>query len=1260
MEHEDEFGEENSTDPAVEPEGPRRSTYTPPSGDFWPITQPRPVVAEPDATDDDALADLLAAENGRLASGPIPIITPDTVIPPGLAAWRTPEPVAPLGQPFSWSPVAEAAAPEPVAAPESSLDPESPSSSPSSTVPEPDSREVGELGAQAPAWSSLPAPDPAQAVQMPEPATGPIPTPPVRKSLPDDELADWVAQAGDRPGGTLDIIEQLQGQMKLREEEAREFRAWEDRMRDIGTPDALGAVGEARAQFNDVLPDAQAPATGSFVSGGAPVADWPVADFREPVPSVPVVEPTPIPDPPVYEAPPETLPPVSDPTPSVVPSSLPRWNVPAPSSTWAPPPDWRQEEPADEIAEPEPESDPGPDFGGEAVLDSGAPVTEALAHAPAPEPETRASFDWALSPEPVIEPDPTPATDSEPEPAPAALTEDEPDAFAPFDWSQALAPDPEPTGPVWDLTNTVSPAPVPEANAEPEEPSVEAESTSETELPAEADAEPAIDTQDDVDVEPVAEPATTPEDTASDDAPESDPLPQATATETEQDGAFDWSRPAEPTVAADAEAPLYASAEADAAADDAPSDDAVAGDAPAEDALADAVPVENAPAPDDDAVVVPTFEPDVEPTTAETGAPELVVAAESAVIVPPALVEPQSGPRAFDWSQTSTPERNTEEKPFSFDDLLADEAPQRPDPEPAVATPEALFIEPLPFSAGEPIPTDTGSISVIDQAYEEELDDDVDDTDRAFSGILGPVAVSAAGTAAVAAQVSPPSGPISTVRLREDEQVLFDDEPTRQPVFSIEDSDLEPTPVDHRVGRAARMFWLWFAANSSILSIGLGAAVFAVGLSLRQSIVAILAGVAISFLPLGLTTLAGKRSGQPTMVVSRATFGLIGNVVPAVVALLTRVFWGAVLLWLLASSVAVVVVGAQLDGALGEAQVLLISLAAAFLVAVLVAFAGYPLVARIQLILSIISGILVVGLIALTYQYIDISEALTAADGPWILTIAGAVLVFSFVGLIWANSGADLARYQRTDSSGASNMLWATFGTTVPSFLLIGYGALLAASDKGIASGFLLSPLDTLALMLPSWYPVPLIAATALSLLSGVILSLYSGGFALQSIGVRVRRQWSIVIVGALLGALAILIGFGVTGGLNELLRDAATTLAVPTAAWAGIFAAETMIRNRRFESQSLVKRGGVYADVRWVNLIGLILISVIGYSLTTATVSWLGWQGYGFPLLGLRLDSDLAATDVGVFAALILGLLLPIVAGIPAVRKQEAARAPE
>lgn len=889
---EDEVGEETPFDPTFATAGPRRSTFTPP-----PASVQRPA-GEDGTTGDDALADALAAEYTRLGSGTIQL-------PPE---------------------------PEPAEAADTS-EPPSHASHAAATPPP----------AEPAPWSSAPAPDPAHAVPLESPFAQPV-----RRSLPDEELVRWVEEAGKEPGSTLEVIEKLEAQLRLREDEAKQFQAWEARMHSLG-PDAAAVVEGVRPEFPGDLPELPVPP-----GFGPPAPESRVAADE------PVVEP---------------------------PAPPPVWDVPAPSASWAPAPDY---EPAEAAFE---------------------PVVEA-----------------------TIEPGPD------------------------------------------ETPSSVSPA------------------------------------------------------------------------------------------------------------------------APVED------------------------------------------------VVPPPLVEPPP---------FGAPPADA----FSFDDLLSG-TPQ----EQSVASAEPIaspgHIDPLPVSAAEPIPTGTGSVSIVETGLDRDVEDDVDETDRVDRTSAGAIAVDAVGNAVVAELIAPPSGPISTVRVPEDEQVLVDDELARRPVFGIESVGEQPTPLDHRIGRAARLFWLWFAPNSSIVSLGLGAAVFAVGMSLRQSIVAILAGVAVSFIPLGLTTLAGKRSGQPTMVLSRATFGVLGNLVPAILALVTRVFWGAVLLWLLGSAVAIVLVGAGLDGALGERMILLISLGAAFLVAALVAFAGYSLLARIQLVLSVLSGALVVGLIVMTAGYVDLAQALTVPDGPWLLTITGAVLVFSFVGLVWANSGADLARYQRTGSSSASSMLWATFGATLPAFLLIGYGALLAASNEAIATGFLQSPLDTLALMLPLWYPVPLIAATSLSLLSGITITLYSGSFALQAIGVRVPRQVGVLIVAALLGALALLLVFGVSGGIVELFRDAATTLAVPTAAWAGLFAAETMIRDRRFDSESLVTRGGVYADVRWGNLIALLAITAIGFAFTSATIGWLSWQGYGFSVLGMPIDGDLAGTDVGVLIALVLGLLVPIVFGIPAIRRQEAAKA--
>jgi len=623
-----------------------------------------------------------------------------------------------------------------------------------------------------------------------------------------------------------------------------------------------------------------------------------------------------------------------------------------------------------------------------------------------------------------------------------------------------------------------------------------------------------------------------------------------------------------------------------------------------------------------------------------------------------------------------------------------DEASSLVDPPPLVEPPVAPDLpEPWDIPARALEHLDTGGIGVVSIGSDDVIDAEIVDESEAAQPVpLDPAADSTTaasspidfddllGAALVSTGVdstsvesplphdnvasdAPVSGSVAAAESGIPEPVQADSsddivppvKPTAAPIFSIEPSGTTPTPVDQRVGRAARMFWLWFAANSSIVSVGFGATLFGLGMSLRQAVIAAVIGVALSCFPLGLGASAGKRSGQPTVIVSRAAFGVIGNIVPAILALVTRVFWGAVLLWLAATSTAFIVIGAELGGPLTYDQLVIIGLAVGFILAILVAFFGYSLLAKFQLVVTIISAILIVGLIAMTWSYVDIRTAFTVPDGNWILVVTGTVLVFSFIGLVWANSSADLARYQRSGASGGGSMLWASFGTTLPTFVLIAYGAVLAASNPELAAGLVERPLDVLAGLLPLWYPAPLIIATALSLLSGIVISVYSAGFALQGVGVRLSRQWTTLIVGLLLFFVAWVLSI-LDIDLSALFTDVATTLAVPVAAWVGIFAADTMIRKRRYHAPSLLSTGGIYPAIHWVNLSMFVVISGIGFAFTTATVSWLTWQGYGFGLMGVPLSGEIAASDFGVLLALVLGVLTPIVAGIPGIRKQESA----
>jgi purine-cytosine permease-like protein len=97
-------------------------------------------------------------------------------------------------------------------------------------------------------------------------------------------------------------------------------------------------------------------------------------------------------------------------------------------------------------------------------------------------------------------------------------------------------------------------------------------------------------------------------------------------------------------------------------------------------------------------------------------------------------------------------------------------------------------------------------------------------------------------------------------------------------VLSLETRGIEPVPDDERNGNPLQLFWVWFAANISILGLPLGATlVVFTGLNIWQALIVALVGAAGSFAIVGIVSIAGKRGGAPSLTLSRATFGVRGN-----------------------------------------------------------------------------------------------------------------------------------------------------------------------------------------------------------------------------------------------------------------------------------------------------------------------------------------------------------------------------------------------
>jgi len=111
----------------------------------------------------------------------------------------------------------------------------------------------------------------------------------------------------------------------------------------------------------------------------------------------------------------------------------------------------------------------------------------------------------------------------------------------------------------------------------------------------------------------------------------------------------------------------------------------------------------------------------------------------------------------------------------------------------------------------------------------------------------------------------------------------------------IEVIGLETIAESERKGRPFTLFWPWFAANVSVLAISYGSFVLGFGISFWQATIVAIVGITISFLFCGFISLAGRRGSAPTMVLSRAAFGVNGNRLVSIISWLLTVGWETVL-----------------------------------------------------------------------------------------------------------------------------------------------------------------------------------------------------------------------------------------------------------------------------------------------------------------------------------------------------------------------------
>jgi purine-cytosine permease-like protein len=387
------------------------------------------------------------------------------------------------------------------------------------------------------------------------------------------------------------------------------------------------------------------------------------------------------------------------------------------------------------------------------------------------------------------------------------------------------------------------------------------------------------------------------------------------------------------------------------------------------------------------------------------------------------------------------------------------------------------------------------------------------------------------------------------------------------------------------------------------------------------------------------------------MTLSRAAFGVKGNLLPGLLSYFVFVGWETVLV-----SLATLATGTVLERATSLDRN--IALVLGFLIAAsLTIFGGvlgHPVIMKLQRWITGITVLATVTYIVLTLDEVNWDSVFEIKAGSTAGFIGAIIFAITGIGLGWVNSAADYSRYLPRNVSSKSVFGWTLFGASIVPIVLVIYGSALSGSSKALSDAIAMDPIGALTQLLPTWFLIPFALVAILGLVGGAILDLYSSGLTLISIGVKVKRPVAAAIDGTIMLIGTIYIVWFANDFFGPF-QGFLITLGVPVAVWSAIFVADVVLRKRDYVEADLFSETSRYGRVNPVAIALVVFGSIVGWGFVTNTfASWLSWQGYFMSAIGGK-EGQWAYANVGVIFALAIGFVGHLITGRSRIKRQES-----
>jgi len=476
----------------------------------------------------------------------------------------------------------------------------------------------------------------------------------------------------------------------------------------------------------------------------------------------------------------------------------------------------------------------------------------------------------------------------------------------------------------------------------------------------------------------------------------------------------------------------------------------------------------------------------------------------------------------------------------------------------------------------------------------------------------------------------------------------------REPISSAKDAPI--STIDRRAKPYSQLF-VWTSLSVGLLPLLFGFFTSTLELTFLDKLLSLFVGLSVSALIIAVAAVGGKRSGLPTLFLSRAAFGVRANYVPAIALVLVKIGFGTalVLAGLSLFDRNVLGVPSFAEPAFADASIswLLVGVASLIAVSALLAFFGGKALYFAQLGIASMAAIVAILFVATTASQISLGAEDLTFSSNWIGVVSLAVLVAVFFGGFWVTSVAEFTRKVSMAQSGKMLGLFIALSAGVIPLLVAGYSLLVSNSLSLQASAIAIeNPLGAMLTLIPDWMASALLVSGALSLIIWSAAWMYSTSVSLSAISIRIRPALSQPILFVLVIAAAFAVSTFSSAPFAEILDATIALSGVIVFAWAGVFVADISLRKIAYHEVSLTRDYGFYKAANFTNLSAFVLAVAVGLGFVSSTILGLDWLGY---LARLAAAEAWADANIGFAIALGLSVLFPILFGRKRIRGQES-----